>query len=129
MYILISYAVYLAASLAVTIWVARSLHRSGRVFLVDAFHGNAEIADSVNHLLVVGFYLINIGWVTLTLATGNNPNTARQAIELVSGKIGLVLLVLGAVHFGNIYVFNRLRNRAAPPRYLRNGEPVGRILE
>ena len=68
MYIEISYAVYLAISLGVTIWVAKTLHRNGRVFLVDAFRGNAELADSVNHLLVVGFYLINVGYVAISAA-------------------------------------------------------------
>ncbi len=55
MYVLYSYAVYLVVSIAVTIWVARTLHANGRAFLVDAFHGEDKIADSVNHLLVVGF--------------------------------------------------------------------------
>ena len=65
MYIVGSYAVYLTISLLVTVWVARTLHKNGRVFLVEAFHGNAELADSVNHLLVVGFYLVNLGYVAL----------------------------------------------------------------
>ena len=129
MYIVASYLVYLAVSLAVTIWVARSLHRNGRIFLLEAFHGNTEMADSVNHLLVVGFYLINAGYVTLALATTETLSTPRQAIELVCNKIGLVLLVLGLLHFLTLYVINRLRRRAAPPRYIRNGDPVGRILE
>ena len=58
---------YLAISVALTVWVARTLHRNGRVFLVDCFHGNTELADSVNHLLIVGFYLINVGFVSLAL--------------------------------------------------------------
>ena len=61
----ICYISYLAISIGLTIWVARTLYRSGRVFLLDAFHGNADLADSVNHLLVVGFYLINIGYIAL----------------------------------------------------------------
>ena len=69
MLIVFSYIAYLAASLGVTTWVARSLQKNGRVFLVDAFHGNAELADSVNHLLVMGFYLINTGYVTRALST------------------------------------------------------------
>ena len=72
MYIVISYAVYLAVTLAVTVWTARTLHSSGRIFLVDAFHGNEALADSVNHLLVVGFYLINVGYVALALETQAN---------------------------------------------------------
>jgi hypothetical protein len=112
MYIVGCYVTYLLISLSVTVWVARTLHKNGRVFLVDAFHGNAELADSVNHLLVVGFYLINIGYVTLALRTAGNLDTLRAAIELVSDKIGLVLLVLGGMHFFNLFVFSRMRKRS-----------------
>ena len=62
MYIVVCYVAYLAASLAVTVWVARTLRHNGRAFLIEAFHGNRQLADSVNHLLVVGFYLINVTW-------------------------------------------------------------------
>ena len=111
MLIVYVYAVYLAVSLAVTIWVAGTLHKNGRVFLVSAFHGNTELADSINHLLVVGFYLINLGYVTLALRTSSAADTPRQAIELVSDKIGTILVVLGVMHFLNLYIFNRLRRR------------------
>lgn len=114
MYIVISYSVYLAVTLAVTVWTARTLHSNGRVFLVDAFHGNEQLADSVNHLLVVGFYLINVGFVALALETRANVESARQAIELVSGKIGTILLLLGAMHFFNLLVFNTIRRRNRP---------------
>ena len=112
MYIVDCYAAYLCVSLTATIWVARTLHQNGRSFLVDAFHGNRELADSVNRLLVVGFYLINIGYVMLALHTGVQVATAREAIELVCDKVGLVLILLGGMHFFNVYVFNRLRRRA-----------------
>lgn len=112
MYIVACYLTYLAISLAVTVWVAKSLHKNGRIFLIDAFHGNTELADSVNHLLVVGFYLINVGYVTLALrATGELANL-RETIELLSDKIGWVLMILGVMHFGNIFLFSRFRRRA-----------------
>jgi len=107
-----SYTAYLAISLCVTVWVARTLQVSGRTFLIDAFRGNAELADSVNRLLVVGFYLINVGFIARVLRTTDQISTARGAIELVSDKIGLILVVLGIMHFLNIYIFNRLRKRA-----------------
>ena len=105
------YFSYLAISIALTVWVARTLHRNGRVFLVDAFRGNTELADSVNHLLVVGFYLINVGYIALALATTSPMTTLREVLELESGKIGVVLLILGAMHFFNILVFAKMRNR------------------
>jgi hypothetical protein len=115
MYIVISYAVYLAVTLAVTVWTAHTLHANGRIFLVDAFHGNEALADSVNQLLVVGFYLINVGYVALALETHADVFNARQAIELISGKVGMVLLVLGCMHFFNLLVFNTIRRKNQPP--------------
>jgi hypothetical protein len=105
------YFSYLVISIALTVWVARTLRRSGRVFLADAFHGNAELADSVNHLLVVGFYLINVGYVALALKTTAPLNSLREIIELESAKIGWVLLILGAMHCFNILVLARMRSR------------------
>jgi len=107
------YFSYLVISIALTIWVARTLHRNGRLFLVDAFHGNEALADSVNQLLVVGFYLINVGYIALALKTTDPLSNVRQVIELESMKIGVVMLILGAMHFFNILVFAKMRSRAA----------------
>ena len=108
-----TYIVYLVISIALTIWVARTLHKNGRVFLVDVFHGNEALADSVNHLLVVGFYLINFGYVSLALKLGYVVNTAQEGIEALSVKVGMVLLVLGGMHFFNLFIFSRMRRRSS----------------
>ena len=69
MYVLHAYVAYLALSIAVTVWVARRCTATAARFLVEAFHGEEALADSVNHLLVVGFYLIDLGWIVMTLRT------------------------------------------------------------
>jgi hypothetical protein len=112
MYTVQAYLAYLFLSVAVTVWVARTLARNGRVFLIDTFHQNAELAEAVNNLLVVGFYLLNVGYVALALRYGDRPADLAGAIELISTKVGCVLLFLGAMHFFNLYVFARMRRRA-----------------
>jgi hypothetical protein len=118
-YKVFAYVGYLFISISLTVWVARTLSRSGRAFLIDAFRRNEELADSINHLLVVGFYLINIGYINLTLKSDLKTETLTQVIEFLSHKIGVVLITLGAMHFFNIYVFNRIRRkgelRSEPP--------------
>jgi hypothetical protein len=111
-----TYVAYLGVSVCLTVWVARTLHKNGRIFLVDSFLGNEQLADSVNHLLVVGFYLINIGYVAMALKYGVAAANAQEALETLSTKVGLVLLVLGAMHFFNILVFTRMRKRALAHR-------------
>ncbi|HEV8487299.1 MAG TPA: hypothetical protein VGV87_27370 [Blastocatellia bacterium] len=108
-----TYVIYLSISIALTIWVAQTLFKNGRVFLVDVFHGNESLADSVNHLLVVGFYLINFGYISLALKLGYDVSTAREGIEALSWKVGLVLLTLGGMHFFNLLVFSRMRRRSS----------------
>ena len=112
MYIAGCYFSYLAISIVLTVWVARTLHSGGRVFLLDAFHGNAELADSVNKLLVVGFYLINIGYISLALKTTDPLTNFRSVIELESTKLGVVLLILGGMHFFNMFILARMRRRS-----------------
>lgn len=114
-----TYGIYLALALPLTVWVAKNLFKNGRIFLVDCFKGNEPLADSVNQLLVVGFYLINFGFVALYLKVADEVVEVRGIFEALSGKLGVVLLVLGAMHFFNLLVFTKLRKRAvweqAPP--------------
>jgi hypothetical protein len=102
------YLVYLAVSLALTIWVGHTLSRNGKVFLEDAF-ANERLASSVNQLLVVGFYLLNLGYVSVAMRDSANVADAAGAMEELSLKLGYVLLVLGAVHFFNLYALSRYR--------------------
>ncbi len=111
MYIEWSYAAYLVLSIVLTVWVAHALHSRGRVFLVETFEGNETLADSVNHLLVVGFYLVNIGFVTLALKSDATLTSLRDVIEFLSRKIGLVLLLLGGLHSVNLLFLARVRRR------------------
>jgi hypothetical protein len=110
-----TYLAYLAVSIGLTAWVAQTLQKNGLTFLVDAFHGNEKLAGSVNHLLGVGFYLVNIGFVSLALQFGGKADSVQQAIEYLSLKVGLVLVLLGIMHFGNLLVFSKLRRRALRP--------------
>ena len=110
--IVTTYISYVIISVVLTVWVAQTLHKNGRVFLVDVFKGNEALADSVNHLLVVGFYLINFGYVSLALQLGYNVLSAKESVEALSVKVGMVLLVLGGMHFFNLLIFSRMRRRS-----------------
>ena len=111
-YIILTYTIYMPLTIVLTVWVAKTLFTNGRVFLVDIFHGNEILADSVNKLLVVGFYLINIGYAVYTLQIFGEINSAQVVIEKLSIKIGAIILILGGMHFFNLFVFFKLRRRA-----------------
>jgi hypothetical protein len=113
------YLVYACASIGLTIWLARTLFKNGEVFLEEVFADNPRMASAVNRLLVVGFYLLNLGYALLTLKADHEVTTRTEGIETLAVKLGSLLLVLGVLHMGNLYLFHRIRRRGqitlAPP--------------
>lgn len=110
MLLLVTYAIYVGVSLAITYWVGRTLNKNGRVFLVENFEGQEALADSINHLLLVGFYLVNLGFISLALRYGEKPYDAVGAVEFLSTKVGLVVVVLGVMHFFNMNMLVKFRH-------------------
>ncbi len=118
---LFDYLIYIVASAMVTVWVGRTLYRRGRAFLVSVFQEEG-LADSVNHLLVVGFYLINFGAVALLINSGGAPATVADMVQETATRLGVALLVLGTMHFFNLFVFHLIRRPLRqkvllPPNY------------
>lgn len=97
----LNYAIYVVVSIVMTIWVARTLSKNGEVFLVKCFGQDEVLAKSTNHLLVVGFYLINIGLIAIRLDGWQN-SSHEPIVALVGSKIGFSALILGVMHFFNM---------------------------
>ena len=108
----LTYSLYVLISVGLTVWVGHVLSSNGKVFLIDVFRGNEELAVTVNRLLVVGFYLVNLGFVSWYLRTSDIVAEPQQVFETLSVKIGTVLLVLGVLHFTNVIVLSRMRRRS-----------------
>ena len=117
------YLLYLLISVGLTIVVGTSVARSGRAFLLDVFGGNDNLARAVSRLIVLGFYLLSLGFVTLAMRTGGDVSSARDGLQLLSVKIGEVLLVLGALHLLALAALVRARRlaqlRMTPPPWRR----------
>src|SRR6188508_2997785 len=105
-----NHLLYLVVCVPVIVWVGRTLARNGQVFLADVFD-DQTVAIATNRLLVVGFYLLNIGFVLLYLRAGTGVATPEGLIESLSLKVGVVLLVLGLIHVINVKVFSSMRRR------------------
>ncbi len=111
-YLIPVYSAYGLVSVGLTVWLARTLFRNGSVFLEGVFPDDPRMAEAINHLLVVGFYLVNLGYACLLMKAGTPTTSAIEAAEVLSYKLGALLLSLGAMHFCNLYLFHRIRRRA-----------------
>lgn len=105
------YVPYAAIAISLTIWLARTLSRHGELFLEAVFPDRHDLARAVNQLLVIGFYLVNLGWALLLLRSDQARLIANPtaAVELLATKLGTLLLLLGIAHMVNLLVFHRIR--------------------
>lgn len=128
-YTVLCYSIYLPVAVLLTVWVAKTLLTNAKVFYLDMFHGQSEQAVSVNKLIQVGFYLINLGFIFLRLRI--NPNTeygntgqsfqnymdtAQEMIEMLSIKLGGSVIILGVTLFINLIMILILRSASSPGR-------------
>ncbi len=102
-----TYIAYLVIAIGLTIWVAHTLSTNGKIFLVRCFGHDEDLAASINHLLVVGFYLVNLGFIAVALSVAGEPVTITGAIRLLAWQVGIAILVLGAMHFFNMGAISR----------------------
>lgn len=109
MYTATTYIIYIIATVCITVLVARTLSKNGVIYLEDGFNGNEALAASVNHMLVVGFYLLNLGFALLRMQTNQKIDTLEALIVYLSTGLGFVLFALGIVHFLNMFVIAQFR--------------------
>lgn len=101
------YCFYLAISLLLTIHIGKLLNQNGLVFLTHQLAGDKALALTINNLLLIGYYLINIGYILLVLNLGASAMTKGELtgqIYFLTRSLGLVTLMLGAMHMILLYV-------------------------
>jgi hypothetical protein len=112
------YVIYAAVAVAVTALLARTLFQNGAVFLEDVFADRPGLAVAVNRLLVVGFYMLNLGYAFYVLRAGEGLELF-EAVQYLVNRLALLLVTLAVLHFVNVFVFWRIRahreQRQLPP--------------
>ncbi len=120
----LAYFIYLPLALGLTLYVARTLFRNARVFMLDIFRGKADIADSTNRLFEVGFYLLNMGFALKILEIRRGLETNQELVEVLADKVGGFAIYLGVMLFLNLYLFFRGRRKSRENRPLPPVAPV-----
>lgn len=110
---ILAYSLYLTIAIGMTIWVAWTLSTNGKIYLIRCFGHDAELATSVNHLLVVGFYLVNFGFIALALSAAGTVKTTAELMRFLGWYVGIATLLLGFMHFFNMGAVTRHGKKVA----------------
>ena len=105
----IAYLIYLPVIIVLTWYVAHTLFKNSKVFMLDIFNGKEQIAYSTNTLFETGFYLLNLGFALLIMEVSFQIESSRSLVEILSSKVGGFAIYLGIMLFFNLYLFFRGR--------------------
>lgn len=116
-YNIIAYSIYIPTTIALSIWIAKSLHKNTKAFLVERFQHNESLASSTNNLIQTGFYLIAFGFSFMKMRIRNNAHyggndkliydqliSSQEMIEELAMKLGSFTLILGLLLFFNFFI-------------------------
>jgi hypothetical protein len=121
---LLAYYIYLPVVLILTWYVAHTLFKNSKVFMLDIFHGKQDIALSTNKLFEVGFYLLNLGFALTIMSISTKLTNKQEMVEILSFKIGGFAIYLGVMLFFNLYLFFRGR-RISKQKSVEHTDQIG----
>lgn len=111
----LTYLLYIGISLTMTFAVGRTLNKNGHIFLMENYADNIQLAKAINSMLLVGFYMINIGFISYTLKIdAGQPQNYAQLIEFLSLKVGFIAIILGVMHFALMFALQQYSQKRVP---------------
>lgn len=103
-YNILAYFIFAAVTSYIIVWVGKLFHRNGRIFIRALFDGRDDLTDTTNNLLLVAYYLFNIGYAILQFNMWDNVSEWQQLISSVATKTGLLVLILAGLHYNNMLI-------------------------
>ncbi|KOS07635.1 hypothetical protein AM493_17490 [Flavobacterium akiainvivens] len=104
---LVSYGIFLAAVAYIIVVVGQICYRNGNVYVLSLMPGHEELCTRINKILLTGYYLVNIGYAATTLISWQKITTWAMLLETLSYRIALIVLILSALHYINLFVITK----------------------
>lgn len=106
-----AYMIYLALMIFIIVYVGKLFYRNGRVFILSLFRNNAMLTDHVNHLLLVAYYLFNIGYAFFTLRQWESIENIQSLIAVIAANMGVLIFILAITHYLNMFLIYYLSKK------------------
>lgn len=118
-YNIFSYLIYSCISIYIIYWVGKLFHSNGRIFILRLFHQNESLTDTTNNILLIAYYLFNIGYVVLQFSFWEKVTGMETMIASISMKAGLLLMILATTHYLNIMLIYFLSKKSINPSHFK----------
>lgn len=103
-YNIIGYLIFFIIIVFIVVAVGKICYQNGNVFVAELIPNHLNLCKQINKVLLVGYYLVNIGYASLTLSGWETINSVLQMVELIAIKVSTIVCILSILHYLNIII-------------------------
>ncbi|MBW8687477.1 hypothetical protein [Chitinophaga rhizophila] len=100
----LAYIIYLLITYLITVRVGLLFFRNGRIFIMELVHQDVSLTDAINRILLVGYYLVNLGYAALMISTWDTILTWTDLLVSITVMTGKIVTTLAVMHYINMLV-------------------------
>lgn len=116
-----TYLIYLLLASFLVFIVGYWFYRYGSVYILELFPGKVDFAQYVNKLLLVGYYLLNLGFVLNTFQSDVEISNGIASINFIARHLSDAILVIALMHYFNIiWIYFLSTNHTFKTKYLQS---------
>ena len=103
-YNLIGYGVFTLIIVFIIVVVGKICYKNGNIFVASLIPDHLALCQQINKILLVGYYLVNIGYASMTLASGEHIISLARLVEVIAFKTAVIVCILSVLHYLNIFI-------------------------
>ncbi len=104
---IIGYLIYLSLTSIIIIKVGKLCYDNGNIFVSQLIPNHEELCHQINKMLLIGYYLLNLGYCAMTIISWEKIQTNNQLIEIIATKSAIIILTIGFMHYINIFLLTK----------------------
>jgi hypothetical protein len=104
---IIGYLIYLSLTSVIIIKVGKLCYDNGNIFVSQLIPNHEELCHQINKMLLMGYYLMNLGYCAMTIISWEKIQSINQLIEIIATKSAIIILTIGIMHYINIILLTK----------------------
>ncbi|WP_298394229.1 hypothetical protein [Flavobacterium sp.] len=104
---IIGYTIYLLITTFIILKVGKICYRNGNIFVSELIPNHEDLCHQINQILLVGYYLLNLGYCAMTIISWEKIQSFHQLIEIIAFKSAIIICTIATMHYINIILLTK----------------------
>jgi hypothetical protein len=104
---IIGYLIYFIITFFIIIKVGKICYNNGNIYVSQLIPNHEELCQRINQMLLIGYYLLNIGYCAMTIVSWQRIITTNHLIEIIASKSAIIIITIAVMHYLNIFLLTK----------------------